>query len=126
MPPPPAPVPHGAAEPSLFDKLKMGFITGGLVGCTIGFIFGNFAIFTGGTGNKGYTKMLATYMLSSAATFSFFMSIGTVIRTDGLTMSEWAAQQVREGRALGLPGSETAVAREFKEARRSALMEERR
>ena len=71
-------------------------------------------------------------MLSSGATFAFFMSsaslpslpviplsrssaltsrppllspaVGTVIRTDGLTMQEWAAQQVREGRAVGMPG----------------------
>lgn len=31
-------------------------------------------------------------------------AVGTVIRTDGLTMQEWAAQQVREGRAIGMPG----------------------
>lgn len=34
----------GAQEPSTFQKLKMGMLTGGLVGLTIGFIFGNFAI----------------------------------------------------------------------------------
>ncbi|GAA5868231.1 hypothetical protein JCM8547_002285 [Rhodosporidiobolus lusitaniae] len=127
MPPPPPAVP-GAQEPSLFDKLKMGMLTGGLVGLTIGFIFGNFAIMNGGTGRKGYLPTLSTYMLSSGATFAFFMSIGTVIRTDGLTMQEWAAQQIREGRAVGLPAarvSETAVVKEFVEARRSALNERR-
>lgn len=35
-------------------------------------------------------------------------TVGTVIRTDGLTMQEWAAQQVREGRAVGLPGASAA------------------
>lgn len=83
---------------------------------------------SGGAGRKGYLPTLSTYMLSSGATFAFFMSspslppsslpslspadtpslrhrtVGTVIRTDGLTMQEWAAQQVREGRAIGLPG----------------------
>lgn len=89
---------------------------------------------SGGAGRgKGYFPTLSTYMLSSGATFAFFMSsasllslpfppalprsstltsrpallspaVGTVIRTDGLTMQEWAAQQVREGRAVGMPG----------------------
>ncbi|GAA5854733.1 hypothetical protein JCM3775_006739 [Rhodotorula graminis] len=106
MPPPPAmPAQPGAQEPSVFQKLRMGMLTGGLVGLTIGFIFGNFAIISGGAGRgKGYFPTLSTYMLSSGATFAFFMSIGTVIRTDGLTMQEWAAQQVREGRAIGMPG----------------------
>ncbi|TNY20066.1 reactive mitochondrial oxygen species modulator 1-domain-containing protein [Rhodotorula diobovata] len=106
MPPPPAmPAQPGAQEPSVFQKLRMGMLTGGLVGLTIGFIFGNFAILSGAAGRgKGYFPTLSTYMLSSGATFAFFMSIGTVIRTDGLTMQEWAAQQVREGRAIGMPG----------------------
>lgn len=74
-------------------------------------------------------------MLSSGATFAFFMSstprplfrsqctralpltlsrartVGTVIRTDGLTMQEWAAQQVREGRAIGMPAPAAAAPR---------------
>ncbi|KAG0665413.1 subunit of TIM23 translocase complex [Rhodotorula mucilaginosa] len=108
MPPPPAPV-AGAQEPSVFQKLRMGMLTGGLVGLTIGFIFGNFAILSGGAGRKGYLPTLSTYMLSSGATFAFFMSIGTVIRTDGLTMQEWATQQVREGRAIGMPASAAAA-----------------
>ncbi|GAA5829157.1 hypothetical protein JCM11251_004144 [Rhodosporidiobolus azoricus] len=124
MPPPP-PVVAGAQEPSTFQKLKMGMLTGGLVGLTIGFIFGNFAIISGGTGRKGYLPTLSTYMLSSGATFAFFMSIGTVIRTDGLTMSEWAAQQVREGRALGLPSpTQPSAVKEFAGVRRSALKEQ--
>ncbi|BGP22194.1 mitochondrial genome maintenance protein [Rhodotorula toruloides] len=109
MPPPPAAVP-GAQEPTVFQKLRMGMLTGGLVGLTIGFIFGNFAILSGGAGRKGYLPTLSTYMLSSGATFAFFMSIGTVIRTDGLTMREWAEMQVREGRALGLPAAGAARA----------------
>ncbi|BGP18980.1 hypothetical protein JCM10213_002600 [Rhodosporidiobolus nylandii] len=129
MPPPPAPVAQGGQEPSLWNKLSMGMLTGGMVGLTIGFIFGNFAIISGGTGRRGYLPTLSTYMLSSGATFAFFMSIGTVIRTDGLTMSEWAAQQVREGRAIGMPGvsaaAGTAAAREFMVQRRSALEEKR-
>ncbi|GAA6006179.1 hypothetical protein JCM10207_000552 [Rhodosporidiobolus poonsookiae] len=122
MPPPPAPVMAGAQEPSVWQKLRMGMLTGGLVGLTIGFIFGNFAIISGGAGRRGYLPTLSTYMLSSGATFAFFMSIGTVIRTDGLTMSEWAAQQVRDGRAVGMTASSAAV-RQFVEQRRSAVKE---
>lgn len=34
-----------------------------------------------GAGPRGFLPSLSGYMLSSAATFGFFMSIGTVIRT---------------------------------------------
>ena len=55
---------------------------GGSVGLTIGFIFGSFSILKGGPGPRGALATLSQYMLSSAATFGFFMSIGSVIRTD--------------------------------------------
>lgn len=44
-------------------------------------------------------------------TLSRAPAVGTVIRTDGLTMQEWAAQQVREGRAIGMPASAAAAPR---------------
>lgn len=48
-------------------------------------------------------------MLSSAATFAFFMSIGTVIRTDGLTMSEWAQREINQGRTISSPSHAAAL-----------------
>jgi hypothetical protein len=67
---------------------------GGGVGLTIGFIFGSWSIlrlvyflfFTlslliglrGGAGPRGVLGTLSQYMLSSAATFSFFLAIGSV------------------------------------------------
>ncbi|GAA5908887.1 Mgr2p [Sporobolomyces salmoneus] len=104
MPPPPMAHPGAAGgEPSMFDKMKMGAFTGGMVGLTIGFIFGSFAVITRGAGPKGFLPSISTYMLSSGATFAFFMSIGSVIRTDGLTMNEWAQLQIDQGKAVGVP-----------------------
>lgn len=77
----------------------MGALMGGGVGLTIGFIFGSWSIirfvkfsmdvprqngFTndfsrrGGAGPRGALSTLSQYMLSSAATFSFFLAIGSV------------------------------------------------
>jgi len=62
----------------------MGALMGGGVGLTIGFIFGSYSILRGGAGPRGLLATLSQYMLSSAATFSFFLAIGSVIRNDGL------------------------------------------
>ena len=70
---------------------------GGGVGLTIGFIFGSYSIIRcayylprhlrrrthaslsrGGAGPRGFLATLSQYMLSSAATFSFFLAIGSV------------------------------------------------
>jgi NAD/NADP transhydrogenase beta subunit len=61
---------------------------GGTVGLCIGLVFGTMNIIRYGPGNRGYVSTLATYMGSSAATFGFFMSIGTVIRTEPLSVEQ--------------------------------------
>ncbi|KAG9101212.1 subunit of TIM23 translocase complex [Ceratobasidium sp. UAMH 11750] len=71
----------------------MGALMGGGVGLTIGFIFGSYSILRGGAGPRGAMATLSQYMLSSAATFSFFLSIGAVIRNDELLPSSVAATQ---------------------------------
>lgn len=98
------PMPSGSAGgggmrgPSTFDKWKMGALLGGSVGLIMGFVFGGFNIMRFGAGPNGVIRTLGQYMLGSAATFGFFMSIGSVIRTEGSspTITEayaWARRQ---------------------------------
>ncbi|KAJ9622754.1 subunit of TIM23 translocase complex [Taxawa tesnikishii (nom. ined.)] len=82
MPIPVNSLPQGAHGPSTFDKLKMGAMMGGSVGLIIGFIFGATNIIRFGPGPNGMMRTLGQYMMGSAATFGFFMSIGTTIRTE--------------------------------------------
>ncbi|EFZ03979.1 hypothetical protein MHUMG1_08474 [Metarhizium humberi] len=101
--PPVTAVPTGGQHgPSNFDKLKMGAMMGGTVGTIMGFIFGTNTeqqpdsmvcsasnsmtgtvnIFRYGAGTQGIMRTLGQYMLVSGTTFGFFMSIGSVIRSD--------------------------------------------
>ncbi|KII86416.1 hypothetical protein PLICRDRAFT_61327, partial [Plicaturopsis crispa FD-325 SS-3] len=82
-------------EPSVFQKSRMGALMGGGVGLTIGFIFGSYSIIRGGSGPRGFLATLSQYMLSSAATFSFFLSIGSVIRNDSLLPPHYQAAHMQ-------------------------------
>lgn len=81
--------------PSTFDKLKMGGMMGGSVGLIIGFIFGATNIMRFGPGPNGMLRTLGQYMLGSAATFGFFMAIGTTIRTDSSPIATEAFSRLR-------------------------------
>ncbi|PWN41412.1 hypothetical protein IE81DRAFT_291861 [Ceraceosorus guamensis] len=63
----------------------MGAMMGTGVGLCIGFIGGAFQILRAGPGPRGTLATLGQFMGTSAATFGFFMSIGTVIRTEEMT-----------------------------------------
>ncbi|KAI0374551.1 hypothetical protein BV20DRAFT_987936 [Pilatotrama ljubarskyi] len=77
-------VPQGhAGGLTVWQKCEMGAAMGAGVGLTMGFLFGTFSILRGGAGPRGVLPTLSQYMLGSAATFSFFLAIGSVIRNDG-------------------------------------------
>ncbi|KAF5246042.1 hypothetical protein FAUST_1453 [Fusarium austroamericanum] len=82
--PPVAPMNVGQHGPSTADKLKMGAMMGGTVGVIMGFVFGTVNIFRYGAGPNGIMRTLGQYMAGSVANRdnSFFMSIGSVIRSD--------------------------------------------
>lgn len=96
MPAPAPPLVHGAEEMSTLQKLKMGAITGSLVGMSIGFIFGTFSVMTRGAGPNGALSQISQTMLASGATFGLFMSVGTVIRTEGRLLEPAEMQAYRE------------------------------
>ncbi|OOO06977.1 Reactive oxygen species modulator 1 [Aspergillus oryzae] len=100
--------PPQAHGPSTFDKMKMGAMMGSTVGGIMGFIIGTVTIFQYGAGPNGVMRTLGKYMLGSGATFGFwlygklylanqyfsppislFMSIGSVIRTEGPHNDAW-------------------------------------
>ena len=59
----------------------MGAIMGTSVGCCVGVLFGGFNALRYGTPN-GFLRYIGQNMAASAAMFGFFMSIGSVIRTE--------------------------------------------
>ncbi|KAL4069338.1 reactive mitochondrial oxygen species modulator 1-domain-containing protein [Scleroderma citrinum] len=82
-------------EPTVWQKCEMGALMGGGVGLTIGFIFGSYSILRGGAGPRGSLATLSQYMLSSAATFSFFLAIGSVIRNEADLPPHLQAAQIQ-------------------------------
>ncbi|TDZ13615.1 Protein MGR2 [Colletotrichum sidae] len=110
MPPPPT---QHAAGQSVSDKLMMGAMMGGTVGAVMGFVFGSVNIIRYGAGPNGIMRTLGQYMAGSGATFGFFMSIGSVIRSDTSPIAEavFRSSQRRPILMYG-PGSDFAKRRQ--------------
>ncbi|KAI4162717.1 MAG: hypothetical protein LQ342_003604 [Letrouitia transgressa] len=66
-----------------------------------------FNIMRYGAGANGPMRTLGQYMLGSAATFGFFMSIGTVIRTEGSSAITSEAFARARRRPVVLPRDDT-------------------
>ncbi|GAM41299.1 mitochondrial genome maintenance protein [Talaromyces pinophilus] len=81
--------PPQAHGPSTFEKMKMGAMMGTSVGMIMGFIGGAVSIFQYGAGPNGVMRTLGKFMLGSGATFGMFMSIGSIIRTEGPYHEAW-------------------------------------
>ncbi|CAK3782415.1 related to mitochondrial genome maintenance Mgr2 [Lecanosticta acicola] len=83
----------------------MGAMMGGTVGLIIGFIFGATNIIRYGPGPNGMMRTLGQYMVGSAATFGFFMGIGTTIRTESspILTEAFRKSQMRHGRPMIMP-----------------------
>ncbi|GJC97569.1 mitochondrial genome maintenance protein [Colletotrichum higginsianum] len=95
---PPVPAQHGGAMgPSVADKLKMGAMMGG----------SSVNIMRYGAGPNGIMRTLGQYMLGSGATFGFFMSIGSVIRSDASPIANEAFRRAQRRPIIMYgPGSE--------------------
>ncbi|KAF9290781.1 subunit of TIM23 translocase complex [Mortierella alpina] len=78
-------------EPSKFERAKMGAMMGGAVGLCIGLVFGGVSILRNGPGSRGYVETLTRTMVSSTATFAFFMAIGSVIRSEEALAIDYAS-----------------------------------
>ncbi|KAF8213653.1 reactive mitochondrial oxygen species modulator 1-domain-containing protein [Mycena galopus ATCC 62051] len=87
-------------EPTVWTKRTMGALMGGGVGLTIGFLFGSWSIMQHGAGPRGVLSTLSKTMLSSAATFSFFLAIGSVIRNDALEGAHLQTQMMVPASAI--------------------------
>ncbi|WFD37005.1 subunit of TIM23 translocase complex [Malassezia cuniculi] len=88
------------AMQSVWSKMGLGAVMGTCVGLTIGFIGGGFQILRAGPGPRGAMATLAQYMLSSGATFGFFMSIGSVIRSESRDDARWIAAYRAAGKRV--------------------------
>nr|XP_036578873.1 uncharacterized protein CTRU02_11127 [Colletotrichum truncatum]KAF6786256.1 hypothetical protein CTRU02_11127 [Colletotrichum truncatum] len=101
----------------------MGAMMGGTVGAVMGFVFGSVNIMRYGAGPNGIMRTLGQYMLGSGATFGyvnpsapprtklivfrFFMSIGSVIRSDASPIAEATFRNMQRRPILIYgPGSE--------------------
>jgi hypothetical protein len=69
-------------EPSYFDRMKMGFVMGGVVGGCMGFVIGSFTVLNYGPGPGGYMRTIGRHMLNSGGMFSVIMSFGSLIRNE--------------------------------------------
>lgn len=72
--------PYGQAQPSCFDRVKMGFMMGFAVGMAAGAMFGTFSCLRIGMRGRELMGGVGKTMMQSGGTFGTFMAIGMGIR----------------------------------------------
>ncbi|KAF9579930.1 subunit of TIM23 translocase complex [Lunasporangiospora selenospora] len=91
-------------EPSKFERAKVGAMMGGTVGLCIGLVFGGVSLLRNGPGSRGYVNTLAQTMISSTATFAFFMAVGSVIRSEEAKAIDYASLNKNRGNSTSIWG----------------------
>ncbi|XP_053208677.1 reactive oxygen species modulator 1-like [Panonychus citri] len=76
------PVPQGVpkGESPCFQRVKMGFTIGFMVGLGSGFLFGGFSSFRAGLRGISLLTNTGKVMAQGGGTFGTFMAIGSAIR----------------------------------------------
>ncbi|GJJ79207.1 hypothetical protein EMPS_11566 [Entomortierella parvispora] len=90
-------------EPTKFERAKVGAMMGGAVGLCIGLVFGGISAMRNGPGSRGYVNNLAQTMLSSTATFAFFMAIGSVIRSEEAKAIDYSSLEFNNSKRFKTP-----------------------
>ncbi|ORX88711.1 hypothetical protein K493DRAFT_268010, partial [Basidiobolus meristosporus CBS 931.73] len=67
---------------SSLERARDSALMGGTIGLCIGLVFGTVTVIRNGPGRNGVVQTLGRYMISSSATFGFFMGVGSVVRND--------------------------------------------
>lgn len=71
---------QGQAGQSCFDKIKMGFGMGFVIGASTGFLFGGFQAFRYGLRGRELVTTLVKSMGQAGGSFGVFMAVGTALR----------------------------------------------
>ncbi|KAJ3292263.1 subunit of TIM23 translocase complex [Borealophlyctis nickersoniae] len=81
--------------PPWAEKMKMGFIMGGSAGMAVGFLWGSFAVMRGATTpGKGAMGTIGSTMLQHGAMLGFFLSIGSLLRSEEERALEYPSQHM--------------------------------
>ncbi|CAF0830823.1 unnamed protein product [Brachionus calyciflorus] len=71
---------QGQGGQSCFDKVKMGFGMGFVIGASTGFLFGGFQAFRFGLRGRELATTLVKAMGQAGGSFGVFMAVGTALR----------------------------------------------
>eukprot|EP00842_Homolaphlyctis_polyrhiza_P005176 jgi/Hompol1/565/HPOL_005355-RA len=91
---------------ALFEKAKMGFLMGGTVGMTVGFLYGSYSVLKfGPPPGKTYLGTVGMTMVQHGTMLGFFLSIGSLLRNEEIheTSKMHSIQQIQRMPVVILP-----------------------